>query len=229
MTAFRNRTIQNQNNWAGSRGRARADIRHNFILDGAWELQAARRLGLTSGFATEFLEGWRFNWIVSLRTGMPIPTIASGRDTRGNNDSGVKHVDYVGGEGRFSDHRDSLILLNASALANPCLNAGFQRDSRCRLFGNLGANVSSAPGQQNLDLSLFKATTIKENLRLQFRAEFFNAFNRANFRAPSGSRLRLSSGAFRGITAAEDPWQIQSALKILFYPGVAARNGQPGS
>ena len=216
VTAFGNRTIQDQNNWLGSRGRTGTDIRHNFILDGAWELRADQRLGLTSGFAKKFLEGWQFNWIVSLRTGMPIRTIASGRDTRGNNDSGVQRVDYVGGEGRFSDHRDSLILLNASAFANPCLNAGFPGDSRCGLFGNLGANVFSAPGQQTFDLSLFKTTTIKENLRLQFRAEFFNAFNRANFRAPSGPRLRLSGGAFGRITAADDPRQIQFALKILF-------------
>ena len=147
---------------------------------------------------------------------MPIRTIASGRDTRGNNDSGVQRVDYVGGQGRFSDHRDSLILLNSGAFANPCLNAGFASDSRCGLFGNLGANVFSAPGQQTFDLSLFKTTTIRENLRLQFRAEFFNALNRANFRSPSGPRLRLTSGSFGRITAANDPRQIQFALKILF-------------
>ena len=216
VTAFGNRTIQDQNNWRGSRGRTGTDIRHNFILDGAWELRADQRLGLTSGFGKKFLEGWQFNWIVSVRTGMPIRTIASGRDTRGNNDSGVQRVDYVGGEGRFSNHRDSLQLLNPSAFANPCLNAGFAGDSRCGLFGNLGANVFSAPGQQTFDLSLFKTTTIKENLRLQFRAEFFNAFNRANFRSPSGSRLRLTSGAFGRITSAQDPRQIQFALKILF-------------
>ena len=216
VTAFGNRTIQDQNNWRGSRGRTGTDLRHNFTLNGAWELQADRKLGLTSGFGKKFLEGWQFNWIVSLRTGMPIRTIASGRDTRGNNDSGVQRVDYVGGEGRFSNYRSSLQLLNPSAFANPCLNAGFASDSRCGLFGNFGANVFSAPGQQVFDLSLFKTTTIKENLRLQFRAEFFNAFNRANFRSPSGSRLRLTSGAFGRITSAQDPRQIQFALKILF-------------
>ena len=216
VTAFGNGTIQDQNNWRGSRGRTGTDIRHNVIVDGAWEIRADRWLGLTSGFGKKFLEGWQFNWIVSVRTGMPIRTIGSGRDTRGNNDSGVQRVDYVSGEGRFSNHRDSLQLLNPSAFANPCLNAGFASDSRCGLFGNLGANVFSAPGQQTFDLSLFKTATIKENLRLQFRAEFFNAFNRANFHAPSGARLRLTSGAFGRITAAQDPRQIQFALKILF-------------
>ena len=87
---------------------------------------------------------------------------------------------------------------------------------RVWVVGNLGANVFSGPGQQVYDLSLFKTTTIKENLRLQFRAEFFNAFNRANFRAPGGSRLRVSSGSFGRIPSAEDPRQIQFALKILF-------------
>jgi hypothetical protein len=216
VTAFGNRTIQDQNNWAASRGRTGTDIRHNFSLDGAWEIEADRKLGFDSGFGKKFFEGWQFNWIVSLRTGTPIRTIQSGRDTRGNNDSGPQRADYVGGEGRFGDHRSNLQLLNPSAFANPCLNAGFTGDSRCGLFGNLGANVFSGPGQQVYDLSLFKTTTIKENLRLQFRAEFFNAFNRANFNAPGGSRLRVSSGSFGRISSAQDPRQIQFALKILF-------------
>ena len=216
VTAFGNRTIQDQNDWRGSVGRSFTDIRHNFSLNGAWEMQADRKLGFDSGFAKKFFEGWQFNWIVSLRTGTPIQSISSGRDTRGNNDSAVQRADYVSGEGRFSDYRSNRILLNRSAFANPCLNAGFTSDSRCGLFGNLGANVFSGPGQQVYDLSLFKTTTIKENLRLQFRAEFFNAFNRANFNAPGGSRLRLSSGSFGQITSAQDPRQIQFALKILF-------------
>ena len=216
VTAFGNGTIQDQDNWRASRGRSFTDIRHNFSLDGAWELQADRKLGFDSGIGKKFFEGWQFNWIVSLRTGTPILGISSGRDTRGNNSSNVQRADYVGGEGRFSDYRSNRILLNRDAFANPCLNAGFTSDSNCGLFGNFGANVFSAPGQQVYDLSLFKTTTIKENLRLQFRAEFFNAFNRANFNAPGGSRRRTTSGSFGQITSAQDPRQIQFALKILF-------------
>ena len=216
VTAFGNGTIQDQDNWRASRGRSFTDIRHNLSLDGAWELQADRKLGFDSGIGKKFFEGWQFNWIVSLRTGTPILGISSGRDTRGNNSSNVQRADYVGGEGRFSDYRSNRILLNRDAFANPCLNAGFTSDSNCGLFGNFGANVFSAPGQQVYDLSLFKTTTIKENLRLQFRAEFFNAFNRANFNAPGGSRRRTTSGSFGQITSAQDPRQIQFALKILF-------------
>ena len=216
VTAFGNGTIQDQDNWRASRGRSFTDIRHNLSLDGAWELQADRKLGFDSGIGKKFFEGWQFNWIVSLRTGTPILGISSGRDTRGNNSSNVQRADYVGGEGRFSDYRSNLILLNRDAFANPCLNAGFTSDSNCGLFGNFGANVFSAPGQQVYDLSLFKTTTIKENLSLQFRAEFFNAFNRANFNAPGGSRRRTTSGSFGQITSAQDPRQIQFALKILF-------------
>ena len=43
----------------------------------------------------------------------------------------------------------------------------------------------TGPGLADLDLSLSKSTTIREGLRAQFRAEFFNVLNRANFTTPN--------------------------------------------
>ena len=52
-------------------------------------------------------------------------------------------------------------------------------------FGNVGrtTNVFS-PGIINFDTSLFKNMIFHERFTLQFRAEFFNLFNRANFGPP---------------------------------------------
>jgi hypothetical protein len=55
------------------------------------------------------------------------------------------------------------------------------------LIGNAGRNIIPGPGLVNLDLSFFKNNPIRrisENFNVQFRAEIFNVFNRANFALP---------------------------------------------
>jgi hypothetical protein len=56
------------------------------------------------------------------------------------------------------------------------------------LRGNAGRNIILGPGLQNLDFSVFKDNSIKrisEIFKVQFRAEFFNILNRANFGIPN--------------------------------------------
>jgi hypothetical protein len=69
------------------------------------------------------------------------------------------------------------------------------------------------PGFQIWDISLQKNTTLREGLGLQFRAEFFNAFNKTNFLGPN---TQLGNAAFGQITAARTPRQIQFALKLIY-------------
>src|SRR6266576_3455220 len=55
------------------------------------------------------------------------------------------------------------------------------------LRGNTGRNLLTGPGITNLDFSVFKNNSIKrisENFNVQFRAEFFNVLNHANFGVP---------------------------------------------
>jgi hypothetical protein len=56
-------------------------------------------------------------------------------------------------------------------------------------------------------------TRIKEKLDLEYRAEFFNAFNHAQFMTPQGN---VNSSTFGDVTAARDPRIIQMALKLAF-------------
>jgi hypothetical protein len=70
-----------------------------------------------------------------------------------------------------------------------------------------------------LDVSLFKNMAVAERAALQFRAEFFNALNHANFGPPnatvfSGGAVSASAGL---ITAtATTSRQIQFGLKLIF-------------
>ncbi len=57
---------------------------------------------------------------------------------------------------------------------------------------------------------------VASSSNIEFRAEFFNFFNRTNFRAPTGNSVNRSNAAFGTITATYDPRIIQFGLKANF-------------
>jgi hypothetical protein len=81
------------------------------------------------------------------------------------------------------------------------------------VYGSEGRNVVQGPGLAQWDFSAFKNVPLAESKSLQFRAEFFNLFNRANFRLPTSD---ISSPTFGQIQQALAPRLIQFAVKILF-------------
>jgi hypothetical protein len=82
--------------------------------------------------------------------------------------------------------------------------------------GSLGRNTLVGPGLFQMDFSVFKKIPIKERLALQFRAEFFNAFNHANFRPPAYGANRVDYPLFGQATGTFDPREIQLALKMTW-------------
>jgi hypothetical protein len=102
------------------------------------------------------------------------------------------------------------------AAANPGITCG-------TLFGNAGTGIITGPGQFNFDISLLKTTKIFESQTIQFRAEFFNAFNHPQFTNPNygqGAIYALpnfAAGNFGQITSTSvNPRVIQLALKYSF-------------
>jgi hypothetical protein len=84
-------------------------------------------------------------------------------------------------------------------------------------IGPAGLGTALGPGQDNWDISLAKRRTvggIREDATLQFRAEFFNAFNHPQFANPT---TNVVSAAFGQITRSSvNPRLIQFALKYAF-------------
>ena len=72
--------------------------------------------------------------------------------------------------------------------------------------------ILRGPGLVNLDFNLAKNFAITERWSAQFRAEFFNAFNHANFGVPG---VTIGAG-FGQIVSAADGRIIQLALKLRF-------------
>ena len=52
-------------------------------------------------------------------------------------------------------------------------------------IGNAGRNIFRTQPFYNVDLSVFKDFKLKENITAEFRAEFYNLFNRADFAVPA--------------------------------------------
>jgi hypothetical protein len=90
------------------------------------------------------------------------------------------------------------------------------------LFGDNGRNTLIGPGLVDFDFSVFKNIHIREALSVQFRTEFFNIFNRANFQAPiDNSTIFTQTGTLVGGAGAIDATtttsrQIQLGLKLIW-------------
>jgi hypothetical protein len=78
-------------------------------------------------------------------------------------------------------------------------------------FGNVGRNGLYDPASSNTDLGLFKNFGIRESMKVQFRAELFNAFNQVS---PSNSTNIIISPTFGKITSAGSARVVQFAMKL---------------
>jgi hypothetical protein len=73
-------------------------------------------------------------------------------------------------------------------------NSGVLVPAALNHFGNMGRNIFRDSGFRNVDFSIFKNFTFKERFGVQFRAEFFNLFNRPIFANPYGASSGTSGG-----------------------------------
>jgi len=80
-------------------------------------------------------------------------------------------------------------------------------------FGNAPRNSVRGPNFWSFDLAATKQIALASDVKLEFRVEAFNLFNRDNFAPPNGNR---SSGAFGTITSTYDPRQVQLGVKLLW-------------
>jgi hypothetical protein len=88
-------------------------------------------------------------------------------------------------------------------------------------YGNVGRDTLIGPGIASVDFSALKNTQLSERLRLQFRAEFFNILNRANFTTPNSV---LFTSATSGVSptagvitaTATTSRQIQFGMKLIW-------------
>jgi hypothetical protein len=80
-------------------------------------------------------------------------------------------------------------------------------------FGTAGVGTVLSPGLSNFNIALYKDCRMRERLTLQFRSEFFNAFNHPNFGSPN---TNFGAGGFGQITTMKNPRIGELVLKLKF-------------
>ena len=166
-------------------------------------------LARASGAASKIAGGWQLNGIVTLLSGFPFtPVIGSNR----SGDGDTRNPDRPSLTPSFSG---PVVLGNAGQWFNP--NAFVLPPAGT--YGNLGRGVFTGPGLADMDVSLFKNTSLSERVSLQLRAEFFNVLNHPNLGTPnatvfSGTSVNASAGLIT--TLATSPRQIQFGMKVMF-------------
>jgi hypothetical protein len=162
-----------------------------------------------SGATAKLAGGWQLNGITTLLSGFPFtPVIGSNR----SGDGDTRNPDRPSMNPAFSG---PIVLGQPGQWFNP--NAFVL--PAAGTYGNLGRGVFRGPSLANLDISLIKDTRVTERASLQFRAEFFNILNHANFATPnttvfSSGAINASAGLIT--TLATTPRQIQFGLKMIF-------------
>jgi hypothetical protein len=151
------------------------------------------------------LGGWQQNGIFTAQTGTPL-TVRSGVDNDFNGVGG-DFADYKGGAWEISGDRSK-----GDQIARWFYTSVFATNAVGTIGSARRGQLRSA-GDWNIDYSLFKNFAIRENMRLQFRAEMFNVLNHANLGEPN---ITVNSPTFGVITTASSPRIIQLALKLIF-------------
>lgn len=192
------------------RGLSCFDLRHNLSLNFGYDMPGADMRGLLG----QLIGGWKLGGIANFHTGAPAVVILGFQHSRiGNTGTasqagrpnlkpGASNNPVLGGPDRYLDP-SSFVLQEAGTM------------------GDLGRNTIISPGLATFNGSLAKDFRITEERKVEFRAEFFNLFNRANFGPANGSVFTSANGVVPSnfgrisstITTAR---QIQFGLKVVF-------------
>jgi hypothetical protein len=213
------------------KGNSDFDVRHRFVISYIYDLPfgSGKTFGKNlSGIANQVIGGWQVSGITSASTGnwFTISDTAnfSNADAGGNVAPFSSRPDVVGDPTRPGPVAANLGCIaparirTQAAWFNPCafVNAAIGT------FGDVGRNTVAGPGFQVWDLSIVKFLPIDEARRFEFRSEFFNVWNHANwlFAQPGPQNTNLgtvhNNAQFATLTGARPPRLIQFALKFYF-------------
>ena len=196
------------------------DIRHNLVFSGAWQLPFDK---IWESGPSRLTKGWNLYPIISYRTGYPLDISAGISRTLGRvgpsgaGDPNLVRANLLNSNVALYDPRNVQVINGRAGYYyfSP-LNFGRFTDinNNQNTYGTLGRNALYGPGRTNADISVTKNTALwNETANLEFRADFFNVLNHAQFRNPN---LTITSATFGQITSTYDARIIQLALHLTF-------------
>ena len=198
------------------------DSRQRFVFSYLWALPVPNY----NGFKGKVLDGWTISGITTFQAGFPI-RVGSNNDSELMNSFDFElpgkpdliapfHTQDPRKHGGYGFDPTSFALPQQTADSTPL-----------QLLGNAPRTICCGPGINNFDFSIQKITPLGEGKHIEFRAEFFNAFNHTQFLNADGniSDANLNDdgtvnaqapGDFGRVKRARDPRNIQFALKFAF-------------
>jgi hypothetical protein len=195
-------------------GPANSDARHIAVINSTYELPFGpghRFLAGVHGLPQKLAGGWTLSGVETLQSGFPFtPQLGFNPTNNGDSRNPIRPSWNPAFTGKVVPGGPNLFF-DPNAFVLPPAGT----------YGNTGRNVLTGPGLATTDLSFAKNTAVSDKLRVQFRAEFFNIFNRANFGTPNAV-------VFTSATATPSPTagvitstfttsrQIQFGLKLLW-------------
>jgi hypothetical protein len=180
-----------------TRGLSASHRKFAWVTNAIWEMPWNPR-----GWAGVLLGGWQLSMISTLSSGGPFSVIVNGGAARINT-GGAQRPFRIRDGNLPSGERTIQRWFETGAFVAPPLYT----------FGNAESLCVIMPGLVNFDFGLKKAFTIKEGMRIEYRAEFFNAFNHTNFGRPG---VALGAPDFGVISTAGPARIVQMGLKLVF-------------
>lgn len=221
LGSLNNGDFRDQRNPALEYGNSDFDVRHHLVVSYAWELPfgKGKRFGeKASGFLNQVIGNWQMAGITSASTGNWF-TVTDTLVNSSNTD--------CGGTVGFNCSRPNVI---GNPNGKPCVpgtffnTCAFTSNLVQGTFGNEGRNIVHGPGYQTWDVTLLKTFPVREQMRFEFRADFFNIWNHVNaLWGPTGAAgqvepvaIELGTPQFGLLQSARDPRFIQFAMKFYF-------------
>jgi hypothetical protein len=202
------------------------DARHRFVFSYYWELPVPKY----EGFKGKALNGWSLSGITTVQSGFPI------RITQQDDNELQASFDFetpgqpnlIAPFRKLNPRGPGNQGFDPSSFSSGCIDPADPNNLvDDALFcsnepggvvlgtvGNAPRTICCGPGAFNTEIAVLKETPIGERYRIQFRSEFFNIFNHAQFFQPDGN---VTDGSdFGRVKRARDPRLIQFALKFYF-------------
>jgi hypothetical protein len=184
------------------------DTPQRLVVSAVYELPfGPGKTWLKEGILGALIGGWQLNGIYSYQSGNPLAIRGA------NNFTGINRPNLVGNPTLPGDQRTILRWFNTDAFANP---ANWT-------IGNVGRYMPNTrgPAYANLDMSIFRNIQIIEGLKLEFRAEAFNALNQVVLNNPNTSFTPNSAGVntnpnFGRITSSLNARRLQLGMRLVF-------------
>ncbi|MGH9370842.1 MAG: TonB-dependent receptor domain-containing protein, partial [Vicinamibacterales bacterium] len=194
-------STQDFHDWRSNKGPSTGDITHLFVGDWVYGLPM-----LTGRHAAirHALGGWQLAGVLRAQTGAPFNVTEPSSRSASRPDI----LDFDGAILR--NYRSTLQYLNPAAFAAVPKSSVSGATLRPGTYGN---NALRGPGSFFIDISLAKNFELPALLKLQIRADMFNAFNRVNY---TNIVTNIESRTFGQLTGASGPRAIQLNARLSF-------------